>query len=135
MHFYHDATGVPEYENLLNVLSSFLGLAAGEFSKGILVHRSSKLATQYFPATSGTKLGLVSRHSSFFQLTNLNHLWLLISSLPLDPLPRRLLTSFCNNWRGKLHCTPVVQYMAIVKLMYKMIGSIKENLNISLPYK
>jgi hypothetical protein len=54
---------------------------------------------QVSPATLGRKLGWICRASSFLQLIGLNHLWFFISSLPLGPLPSRLLGSLCSSWK------------------------------------
>ncbi|OVA17311.1 Glycoside hydrolase [Macleaya cordata] len=67
--------GLTKENPLKLVLPAPVGLAAGESESGILVQRSSKLAMQCFPATSGRKLGCISLASNFFQLIGLNHLW------------------------------------------------------------
>lgn len=85
------------YVNPPKLLLPATGLVIGETVSGMLVQRSSKLATQILPATFGRKLGWISRASSFLQLIVLNHLWFFISLPPPGPLPRRLLASFCNN--------------------------------------
>lgn len=98
------------YVNPTKLQSPAVGLAAGESNRGMLVHRSSKLAMQCFPATFGRKLGWISLAANFFQLIGLNHLWHFISSLPFRPQPSRLLASFCRSCKIEREILIMIQH-------------------------